>query len=186
MGIYGFGKGEVPLADLVPEINLAGIWKFCACDDIKWKNNETDDSDWDEIFVPGFWEAQGYGGYDGFAWYRKSFQFPQNYSGKKMVLLMGKIDDIDQTYVNGKLVGSIGNWNFNRLPESFNQNDEWLTMRAYFIPEEILKPGEENLISVRVYDGFMDGGIYDGPIGLIEQDKYIEYWKAQKQMTLNC
>ena len=97
-----------------------------------------------------------------------------------MVLLMGKIDDIDQTYVNGKLVGSIGNWNFNRLPESFNQNDEWLTMRAYFIPEEILKPGEENLISVRVYDGFMDGGIYDGPIGLIEQDKYIEYWKAQK------
>ena len=68
---------------------------------------------------------------------------------------MGKIDDIDQTFVNGKLVGSIGNWDFEELPQSFNQNNEWLTMRAYFIPDEILKSGEENLIAVRVSYNFV-------------------------------
>ena len=97
-----------------------------------------------------------------------------------MILLLGKVDDIDQTFINGSLVGETGDWNFNRIPRSFNQNNEWEIFRAYFIPEEILKAGEENVISVRVYDGMVDGGIYDGPIGLITQEEYTAYWKNRK------
>ncbi|MEJ2506940.1 MAG: hypothetical protein P8Y81_11835, partial [Ignavibacteriaceae bacterium] len=135
---------------------------------------------WKNIFVPGVWEAQGFGGYDGFAWYRKSFSLPDKYAGTKMILLLGKVDDIDQTFINGSLVGETGDWNFNRIPRSFNQNNEWEIFRAYFIPEGILKAGEENVISVRVYDGMVDGGIYDGPIGLITQEEYTAYWKNRK------
>ena len=64
-----------------------------------------DDNYWKEIFVPAYWEVQGYKNYDGFAWYRKSFVLPEKYSGIKLVLMLGMIDDIDQTYINGTLIG---------------------------------------------------------------------------------
>ena len=162
------------------DINLTGIWKFSLGDISDWKNPGYADKDWEEIFVPAFWEIQGYKDYDGFAWYRKSFVFLQKYSGQKMVLLLGMIDDIDQTFVNGVLVGSLGDWNFDKIPTRFNQNYEWITVRAYDIPDNILKPGKENIIAVRVYDGYLDGGIYKGPIGLVTQVKYREYWKSRK------
>jgi sialate O-acetylesterase len=94
--------------------------------------------------------------------------------------MLGKIDDIDQTFINGTLVGSVGDWNFETFPESFNQNNEWEVIRGYYIPDNVLLAGKENTIAVRVYDGFMDGGIYLGPIGLITQNKYREYWNKQK------
>jgi len=167
------------ITDLDLDVNLSGIWKFKTGDDNQWKEADVDDVSWREIFVPAFWEVQGYRNYDGFAWYRKSFILPEKFSGEKMVLMLGKIDDIDQTFVNGQLVGSVGNWNFNREPLSFNQNDEWLTVRGYYIPDNLLRAGEENVISVRVFDGFVDGGIYQGPIGLITQKKYIQYWNRR-------
>ena len=154
------------------DISLSGMWKFKTGDNADWKETKFDDIGWREIFVPAFWEAQGYRNYDGFAWYRKSFTLPEKFAGKKMVLMLGKIDDIDQTFVNGQLVGSVGDWNFDTRPVNFNKNYEWEQVRGYYIPDNILKPGKVNTISVRVYDGYLDGGIYQGPIGLITQEKY--------------
>jgi sialate O-acetylesterase len=156
------------------------MWKINIGDIPDWKNPDYDDKEWKEIFVPAFWEAQGYKNYDGFAWYRMKFTLPEKYAGQKMVLMLGMIDDIDQTFVNGTMVGSVGDWKFDILPNSFNQNNEWETIRGYYIPDGILLPGKENTIAVRVYDGFMDGGIYKGPIGLVTQDKYREYWKSKR------
>ena len=98
-----------------------------------------------------------------------------------MVLMLGKIDDIDQTFVNGTLVGSVGDWNFNVVPTNFNQNYEWdnFTCVITFLIMFLLA-GKENTIAVRVYDGFIDGGIYQGPIGLITQEKYSKFWNSQK------
>ena len=72
-------------------------------------------------------------------------------------------------------------WQFDDKPDNFNQNNEWETFRGYFIPNNILKPGEQNTIAVRVYDGFIDGGIYEGPIGLITREKYREFWQLRKE-----
>jgi Glycosyl hydrolases family 2, sugar binding domain len=168
------------MTDLDLDINLSGMWKFKTGDVNEWKNKNYDDVQWKEIFVPAFWEVQGYKDYDGFAWYRKTFILPEKFTGHKMILMLGKIDDIDQTFVNGQLVGSIGDWNFDLVPTNFNQNSEWETIRNYYIPDNILQPGKENTISVRVYDGFIDGGIYQGPIGLITQEKYLKYWNNRK------
>jgi sialate O-acetylesterase len=186
----GIIRGAVGLSPVQPDvrhisyidldINLMGMWKFSIGDISEWKNTDNDDKDWKEIFVPAFWEAQGYKNYDGFAWYRIKFTLPEKYADQKMVLLLGKIDDIDQTFVNGTLVGSVGDWNFDIVPESFNQNNEWEVIRGYYISDNVLLAGKENTIAVRVYDGFMDGGIYQGPIGLITQDNYREFWNKQK------
>lgn len=186
-GIKGGAIGLSPItsdnhfvSNLDLEISLSGMWKFKTGDNLEWKEAKLDDMSWREIFVPAFWEAQGYRNYDGFAWYRKSFTLPEKYSGEKMVLMLGKIDDIDQTFLNGQLVGSIGDWKFHTQPLNFNQNNEWETVRGYYIPDYLLKPGE-NTIAVRVYDGYIDGGIYQGPIGLITQEKYRKYWNKREE-----
>lgn len=170
--------GQIAYPDL--DINLSGMWKFNVGDISDWKNSDYNDSDWKEIFVPAFWETQGYKNYDGFAWYRIKFTLPKKYSNQKMVLLLGKIDDIDQTFVNGTYVGSVGDWNFDVVPTNFNQNYEWTTIRSYYIPDNALISGKENTIAVRVYDGYLDGGIYQGPIGLITQERYLKYWNNRK------
>lgn len=173
------------LSEMEIDINLAGIWKFKTGDDLNWRHPGLDDNNWHTIFVPAFWEAQGYRGYNGFAWYRKEFFYPGEFADEKMVLLLGKIDDIDQTFINGRLVGSIGDWDFNEIPIGFNANNEWETIRGYYIPDDVVIPGKMNTVSVRVYDGYLDGGIYEGPIGFVMQEKYRQYWKKRRENDLD-
>ncbi|OQA65312.1 MAG: beta-D-glucuronidase [Ignavibacteria bacterium ADurb.Bin266] len=157
-----------------PDINLSGIWDFRTGDDSLFLKEKIDDIKTTKLMVPAHWDIQGYQDYDGFAWYKKSFVVPKKYEGENMILLLGKIDDIDQTFVNGVLVGSTGNWNFKDIPKEFNKYDEYKIVRAYSVPAKILKPGAENTVVVRVYDGYRDGGIYEGPVGLITVDNYLK------------
>ncbi len=174
IGLYG-GKASVNF-----DVNLQTTWKFQPGDDLRRKESDFDDSGWVEIFVPGKWEDQGYRDYDGYAWYRKSFIYPPNNENEKMVLLMGKIDDIDQVYVNGTLVGSTGNFP-SRQGAEVSTGQEFDAFRGYFIPDGLLKKNQKNVIAVRVLDTGGAGGIYEGPVGIITQTKYIEYWRKMKK-----
>ncbi|WKZ69255.1 MAG: beta galactosidase jelly roll domain-containing protein [Melioribacteraceae bacterium] len=160
------------------DLNLEGEWKISAGDNFEWKDANFNDRDWESIFVPGYWEPQGWTDYDGFAWYRLEFTVPEKLKGKKLVMVLGKIDDLDEAYINGKKVGSTGvidsKW------ES-NFSNEYAEFRGYFLADDVIKFGEKNILAVRVYDGYLDGGIYEGPIGLITQDKYRTYWKEKKR-----
>jgi sialate O-acetylesterase len=151
-------------------INLVGTWKFRTGDNPAWKENKFNDNEWADLIVPGFWETQGYPDYDGFAWYRKSVFLPEKYKGEKLILVMGKIDDLDEVYINGKLIGSTGNMN------TRDDADNYLKLRGYYLSGNELRFGEKNLIAVRVYDGFKDGGIYEGPVTLVPQKEYTAYW----------
>ena len=169
IGLYNYKEG------IEPDINLSGVWKFATGDNMDWSNNNFDDSGWNKLMVPAHWEIQGFSDYDGFAWYRKTFFLPKNYSGESLILLLGQIDDIDQTFVNGTLVGSTGIWNFKDKPTSFNDNEEYLSKRIYSVPEKLLNFGGMNTIAVRIYDGIGEGGIYSGEIGLMTQNSYRKY-----------
>lgn len=175
----GITNGKVGLYtyenNLEPDINLSGLWQFKTGDDSLFLKNKNSNDEIVNLMVPAHWDIQGYQDYDGFAWYKKSFLLPKEYVGKNLILLLGKIDDIDQTFVNGIFVGSTGKWNFKTTPTEFNANYEYLSDRVYSVPQKILKPGEINTIVVRVYDGYRDGGIYEGPIGLITQGNYKKY-----------
>ena len=169
IGLYTYEGG------FEPDVNLSGIWDFKIGDDSSFLKNNTIDSIADKLMVPAHWDVQGYQDYDGFAWYKKTFFLPKDFAGESMILLTGKIDDIDQTFVNGILVGSTGKWNFTDIPTDFNSNEEYRTNRVYSVPQKLLKFGETNTIAVRVYDGFKEGGIYDGSVGLIKQSNYRKY-----------
>ncbi len=171
----GILRGDVgiylPDYSLENGINLVGSWKFSTGDSLGWKDNNFDDSNWVNLIVPGYWENQGFPDYDGFAWYRRTVFVPQKFKDEKLVLLLGKIDDLDEVYINGRIAGSTGKMNDLR-----NLGDNYQKLRGYFLNKDAFKYGADNLIAVRVYDGFKDGGIYEGPVTIITQSEFTEYW----------
>jgi beta-galactosidase/beta-glucuronidase len=181
----GIVSGDIGLYtkfyDIDKFMSLEGRWKFRIKDNKEWKNENYDDSDWDDILVPGIWEHQGYEDYDGFAWYRKTFMVPANIKDEKLVVLLGKIDDIDEAYLNGVKIGSTGEMYDDEFYIYIDQ--EWQEFRGYYIPKNILKQGK-NVLAVRVYDGYQGGGIHEGPIGIVEQDEYVKFWRSKKKRNI--
>ncbi|MEM7789163.1 MAG: beta galactosidase jelly roll domain-containing protein [Bacteroidota bacterium] len=174
-GLEG-GILEGPVALVVPTAqnplgaplvaDLAGTWRFHLGDDLGWAEPDADVSRWDSLRVPAMWDAQGYNDYDGFAWYRTTVALGPEAARQDLVLVLGTIDDLDQTFVNGVEVGRTGD-----LDGMEVEGTEWLVERAYPVPEGLLRAGD-NTVAVRVFDVMFDGGIYRGPVGLMTPEAY--------------
>jgi sialate O-acetylesterase len=169
-----FSKGEIAL-----DVDLSGTWKFRLFDTLAWKDAGFDDTYWKTIQVPAYFEDQGYENYDGFAWYRKKFDLPASLRNQKIVVLLGKIDDIDQVFINGMPVGGTGI--FRSTADSIDTHDASDEFRGYFLPDNFTLKDTANIIAVRIFDKKGRGGIYEGPIGLINQVKYSEYWESLRK-----
>jgi sialate O-acetylesterase len=109
-----------------------------------WKNKDFNDSQWATMEVPKPWEQQALGYMDGEVWFRKNIVLTSTNQGKEAQLELGTIDDIDETYVNGTLIG---------------QDTRYNTKRKYTIPAGLLTAGN-NVIAVKVTDTGGDGGFY--------------------------
>ncbi|RYY59827.1 MAG: hypothetical protein EOO05_12025 [Chitinophagaceae bacterium] len=109
-----------------------------------WKEPSYNDAAWNKIRVPGVWESNGLPDVDGTIWLRRSIEITREDAGKAATLHLAKIDDEDDTYVNGQLVGSTKPYNADRI---------------YQIAAGVLKEGK-NVIAVRVNDTGGEGGIY--------------------------
>lgn len=146
--------------NLTEIIDLSGYWKFTIGDNARWSRTVLDDANWEKIRVPGKWESQGFHGYDGYAWYRTTFdgQDLARYKGS-LTLMLGYIDDIDQVYLNGELIGATGSF-----PPYFST--AYNAKRIYHLPDESINFNQENTIAVRVFDTIQDGGIVSGDIGI--------------------
>ena len=167
-------------------LDLSGAWKFKGDwqengQALGWDRPDFDDSDWRDIQVPGNWEDQGVktrnprwqgieegDSYNGYAWYRRHFAVPSDWADAQATLRIGAVDDMDWTYINGKLVGSTTG------DKTFAQE------RDYEIPAGLLKPGADNVISVRVCDTGGVGGLVAGPVELIRYEELppAEEWEA--------
>ncbi|CAN5307956.1 hypothetical protein BH23BAC1_BH23BAC1_24200 [soil metagenome] len=173
--VGGIVSGEVgiftPHQAVHLQIDLQGLWAFTKGDKSIYRERYFNDEGWRQIMVPSPWENQGIGRYDGFAWYRKSFIPGPDISKERMVLIMGKIDDFDEVYVNGKLVGSTND------KQPFGRSTSYQKLRIYPLPEGIFIPNQHNSIAVRVYDLGHNGGIYEGPIGLIKDSNLARFVK---------
>jgi sialate O-acetylesterase len=166
--------------DPIFAVSLAGNWKFQTGDKGGFRKPGYDDSDWRNIMVPALWESQGVHNYDGLAWYRKSFRMPEELMSDEMVLVLGKIDDFDEVFLNGKHIGSTGRMGKRVGPDRFD--DAYRKLRIYYIPEELVRTDREGGVAVRVYDGWQHGGIYEGPIGIITA-RNLRNWLRETQQT---
>lgn len=174
-GIVGHAIGIYTTNIPLPEIDLTGTWKFQAGDDLAWKDPGFDDSPFVSISVPSYWESSR-GELDGFGWYRKTFQTKPTADAQTMVLMLGKIDDTDEVYLNGTKIGGTGNLDDSDRHSDVGYYDQ---NRGYYFPASLLK--EENVIAVRVHDHGGRGGIYEGPIGIISQERYADYWEVLRR-----
>lgn len=159
------------------DYDLQGTWKFKTGDCEIVKNEEWNFSNWGEIIVPGIWENQAYKSYDGIAVYATEFDLNNEFDGERMVLVLGKIDDLDQVYLNGKLVGQSGDFDKSTL---YNHPDSHKQLRGYYLPIDALNNNGKNILIIKVLDAGGLGGLYKGSVGLITQTHYIDYWRAKR------
>ncbi len=141
--------------------NLGGQWRFNnKLDDYSLTELTLDDSAWAQVSVPAKWEDQGYANYDGIGWYRYHFNIPAKLKGKGLVIYLGRIDDNDESYINGVLIGKTDGWDKDRI---------------YSIPANAIKYGEDNVLSIRVNDTGSGGGVYAGPQKITEGVPPLKY-----------
>ncbi|MGQ1890513.1 beta galactosidase jelly roll domain-containing protein [Thermophagus sp. OGC60D27] len=154
-------------------LNLSGNWKFSFYYTLSCLKPDFNDSEWDDILVPATWESQGYNNYDGQACYRKTFTLDNTLKDRALYFIGGKIDDKDQVFINGKLIGSTEKMYKTALGNSFW--GDWQIRRAYPIPEGLLNYSGKNTVVVLVDDHGGMGGIFEGPVGLMTEEQYQQY-----------
>lgn len=140
--------------DALPELEaVTGEWRFMPGDDPKWKARELDDSGWRQVTLPALWENHGQAATDNvYGWFRRRITIPAECRGKDFDLLLGKIDDVDETWVNGQHVGGTGSF-----PPDYRWADQ--EPRRYRVPASLTRDGTI-AIAVRVFDGAKTGGIH--------------------------
>jgi sialate O-acetylesterase len=163
--LFTFLHATVALSQV---IDLRGQWKFNIDDKPNWAEAKFDDTKWKTIFTPSAWEDEGFHGYDGFAWYRKKFDGRELDQNGIYYLGLGYIDDCDEVFVNGKLVGFSGS-----MPPSFKT--AYNSERKYPLPGDVINFSGENTIAIRVFDATLGGGIMDGRLGIYrsQENKYM-------------
>ncbi len=129
----------------------AEFQKWCTKNDPgtkqEWAKADLEASSWKTVQMPQAFEKCGLPDFDGIVWFRRAFNLPAEWSGQKLTLGLGPVDDIDTTFVNGVRVGQMNRYDQNRV---------------YTITANVLKPGR-NVIAVRVMDTGGDGGFTGNP-----------------------
>lgn len=108
----------------------------------KWWSPSFEPTGWTRMSPLVAWSGTELKDYDGYVWFRGTFDVSQEDLIKGAKLDLGTVDDDDETWLNGEKIGATQGWNVNRV---------------YDIPANLLKPGK-NVIVVRVFDGMGEGG----------------------------
>lgn len=170
----GITRGKVGVFEHADEMRFAvkfpDRWKFKTGDDEQWSSPAADDGNWEQLIVPLPWDFQNFEEYDGFAWYRVSFDVPARLQNEKLFVVLGKIDDVDEAFINGVKVGNTGKIGGRRWVD--NIREEYRQLRVYRIPPSIIQFNQKNVLAVRVYDKMKYGGICEGPVGIITETEY--------------
>lgn len=125
--------------------------KFRVGDNPAWASPSFNDTSWDVLRLDTDWNAQGIDNDNAYGWYRLHVVIPSSLKGRdsdKILLALGTIDDADETFLNGVLVG---------------KTDGYDSPRRYIVDRKLVRWDKENVIAVRVYNGDPPGGFYGKP-----------------------
>ena len=129
-------------------------------DNMTWATPSFNDADWGNQLLGTSLKNNGIKE-NIYAWFRIKIVIPSGMKvlaeqGKGLQLHLGRIDDIDQTFFNGKLLGQTGS--FPPDYQSRYQSD-----RLYIIPVNEVRWDKENVIAVRIFSPDSIAGMYQGP-----------------------
>ena len=151
-------------------------WRFALDEgkrgvDEKWYATGFDDAKWSPVRTDlgTGWQAQGLAGgdSDAFGWYRLRIKTPAEFAGKKAYLVFEAVDEDTHVYVNGKKVFEHGCDSTGLKPNAI-----WVTPFAFELSGS-LHPGEEDLLTVAVYNRKGMGGVYR-PVHLVAADAELD------------
>jgi sialate O-acetylesterase len=125
-------------------------WENLSFNDENCPLTDFNDINWKEMNLPSLWEKTEIGNFDGVIWFRKKIVIPDSWKNQELVLNLGPIDDMDRTYVNGKLVGA------------YESEGLWQKVRSYLVQREVVQSNELT-IAIRVLDNQGGGGLYGKP-----------------------
>lgn len=130
---------------MTEKLSLNGTWQFKYDPqnvgiDQHWFDMGLDLNTWEKSAVPGEWADAGY---DGFGWYRTTFNFGKLSGGYRLALTFESVDDNAIIWLNGEHIGDHNGWG------------------EYFFIDltDIYKPNSENQLVVRIEDLGGPGGI---------------------------
>lgn len=154
-GIFFFGLVCLVLIIAYPYTRIArpqelaslnGPWAISMDDNPDFSDSDYDDSSWDRLALPGSLVRpmiEKTGRSKGVCWLRKTLEVAKDTRREDLGLILGRIGNADETYVNGTRVGGLGHF----PPREFSM---WNFPRNYRIPYETIRPGEKNVIAIRV------------------------------------
>ncbi|TAL35604.1 MAG: hypothetical protein EPN93_10050 [Spirochaetes bacterium] len=138
--------------------SLEGTWRVRAADSPAFASPGFDDAGWDRVAVPGNL-MDLYPAHTGVAWYRTSLRFGEA-AMQPYALVLGRISDADETWFNGVRIGSTGSVE-DRTRHGFDRT------RVYYVPARLIRPGEANVLAVRVRGYLTDSaGLIWGSYGI--------------------
>ncbi|MBN1555377.1 MAG: discoidin domain-containing protein [Phycisphaerae bacterium] len=157
-GVRLFG---LALPDDPPGVErLDGRWRF-RLDvkkvglDEKWFAQTDFAQDWFDIIVPSYFEKsgiEGAAGFDGWAWYARTFEVPPTWKNRVVKLRFEAVDDEAVVWLNGRRVGE----HRKKGPDDIH----WYREPFLFDISECIRWDGPNSLVVLVNDFTLDGGIY--------------------------
>jgi sialate O-acetylesterase len=115
-----------------------------------WTGTAADSKDWRDVPQPmrdwKTWGVPELASHDGMVWFRRTVTLTSEEAARAAELSLGAIDEVDETWVNGRPIGN-----------SFG----WGTERTYPVPAGVLRAGENSIV-VNVLSVWDMGGMY-GP-----------------------
>lgn len=140
--------------DAVPEFSaVGGQWRFQPGDAAQWKESTLDDSDWQQVTLPDNWERHSnHTGENVYGWFRRRIDLPEICREKDFDLLLGRIDEVDEAWLNGERIGGTGSF-----PPKFLSGAD--VIRRYRVPTSLVKGDGSDVLAVRVFDKSRSGGM---------------------------
>jgi beta-galactosidase len=154
-------------------------WKFFLGDTASAKSIDFNDKNWRSLDLPHDWSIEGKinpknptgggGGYfpAGVGWYRKTFQVPKEWKGKRVSIYFEGVYMNSEVFVNGK---SLGIYPYGYSSFSYD-------LSAY------LNVGNENVIAVRVDNSkqmnsrwYSGSGIYRHVWMMVSDPVHVKHW----------
>lgn len=151
----------ISYASMAQLVSMPKECKFKMGDDLAWASPSFNDAGWVNKQLASSIDLTGIKA-DVYAWFRIKIVIPSSMKTaagktKEIQINLGKIDDVDQTFFNGKLIGQTGSF-----PPAYQSKST--VNRLYYIPENEVQWDKENVIAVRLFSpDILGAGMYEGP-----------------------
>lgn len=108
-----------------------------------WAAAGYDFQDWPTLLLPSYFDRTVLSRHQGSAWFKRTIDLPADWEGEDLMLNIGLIDDNDQVWINGTMVGET------------EGKDRY---RRYKVPASTMQSGK-NTLTLRVIDKEGNGGL---------------------------